>query len=254
MERKKQLTVALCSAAILAQGCLPVFQQYQGARIQAPGTFEITPNVATVSLRDEEDGEGESIHIQNQVGVQVAVGVTPRLDVRASYTRVMPTFSSLNYFALGPKLSLVPDRVAVFAPFDFGFGETGDFEIDVMMDDSEEDSEKVSPSDTWSFNPAVLFSHPINERLEIGASAAVRVPLNQMDEELTDEDEELDAALLLSDETLLGFNIGMDCLGSVPGSPWIWRLRPDAGILVNPGESGFGWSFGIGVSIEKRTQ
>ena len=100
--RRKQLTGFLGAAAFLAQGCLPVFQQYQGARVQAPGTFEITPNVATVSFRDE----GESIHLQNQVGAQVAVGVAPRLDVRASYTRVMPIYSSLNYFALGPKLAL----------------------------------------------------------------------------------------------------------------------------------------------------
>ena len=28
MERKKQLMGALCSAATLAQGCVPVFQQY----------------------------------------------------------------------------------------------------------------------------------------------------------------------------------------------------------------------------------
>ena len=215
--------------AIFSQSCLPVFQQYQGAETQAPGTFEITPNVATVSAYED----GESIHMQNQLGAQVAVGVAPQLDVRAAYTRVMPDFGGLNYFAFGPKISLVPARVAVFALLDFGFGELLDDTFDDTFDDASEstgdDDYTVSAGDTWSFNPTLLFTLPISERFEINPSTTVRIPLYE------------------DGETLLAFNLGLGLGWSADGP---WKLRPEFGVLVNPGESGAGLSFGVGLSFD----
>lgn len=191
---------------VFAQSCLPVFQRYQDARTQKPGTHEITPNVSVVSFT--EDGETE--HVQNQLGIQMAVGLTPRADLRAAYTRIeVVDIGGSNFIGFGPKFSVVPARFAIFAPVDFAFGE--DIEV----------------SDTWSFSPIFLFSSPINEDFEINPSTTVRIPLYE------------------DGETLLAFNLGMG-LGSATGP---WKLRPEFGVLVNPGESGFAWSFGLGLSF-----
>jgi hypothetical protein len=48
-------------------------------------------------------------------------------------------------------------------------------------------------------------------------------------------------------DTLLGFNIGV---GLGPADRRI-RVRPEFGILVDPGEEGVAWSFGAGVSFRR---
>ena len=134
----------------------------------------------------------------------MAVGLTSQADIRAAYTRVelAEDGGGSNYFSFGPKLSLAPDRFAVFAP--------------------------VEVSETWSFSPTFLITSPINEDFEINPSTMVHIPLS--------ED---------GGETLLAFNLGMG-IGSA-GRPW--KLRPEFSVLVNPGESGVAWSFGLGLSF-----
>ncbi len=209
MEHRQQfiLMSAVVWAAVFSQSCLPVFQQYQGARTLKPGTHEITPNVAAVSFTEG----GETEHIQNQLGLQAAFGLTPKVDLRAAYTRVelAEDGGGFNFIGFGPKFSLAPDRFAIFAPVDFAFGE--DLEV----------------SDTWSFSPTLLITSPISKGFEINPSARVRIPLYE------------------DGETLLAFNLGMG-IGSA-GSPV--KVRPELGLLVNPGESGVGWSLGLGLSF-----
>ena len=212
MKHRQQFIILMSAVlwvAVFSQSCLPVFQHYQDARTQKPGTHEITPNVAVVSFTEG----GETSHIQNQLGLQAAFGLTSKADLRAAYTRVAlaEDGGGFNFVGFGPKFSLIPDRFAVFAPVDFAFGED------------------LKVSDTWSFSPTFLITSRISEDFEINPSARVRIPLYE------------------DGETLLAFNLGMG-IGAA-GSPW--KLRPEFGVLVNPGESGTAWSFGLGLSFGK---
>lgn len=119
-----------------------------------------------------------------------------------------------NSFVFGPKFSVSPGQLAIFVPFDFWFGE---------------DVRKTS--ETWEFCPTLLLTSPIRENFEINPSASARIPLYE------------------DGETLLAFNLGMG-IGST-SSPFY--LRPSLGLIVNPGESGFGWSLGLGLSFRSDT-
>ena len=83
-----------------------MFQQYQGARTQKPGTQEITPNIATVSFTDD----GETERIQNQLGLQAAFGLTPKADLRAEFGLLVNPGESGFGWSLGLGLSFGIDK------------------------------------------------------------------------------------------------------------------------------------------------
>ena len=89
MEHRQQFIIFMSVVLwvmVFSQGCLPVFQRYQDARTQGPGTRAYTPTFATVS--SHEDGESE--HAQTQLGIQAAIGLSPRADLRLGYTYIQP--------------------------------------------------------------------------------------------------------------------------------------------------------------------
>lgn len=155
MEAKRSrrlLFLGLLGGAMAAVACVPVFSDFQSAKLAGPGRVEITPSASTVSVSGEDEG-----HVQDEYGVQVGTGVLDRLDLRARYVRV----EGINGVGFGPKIGLVKDRLALAVPVGFAFGED------------------VETGKTWTVHPTLLLTQPVVPRLEVNASVKGLIPLSK---------------------------------------------------------------------------
>ncbi|MGE5833271.1 MAG: hypothetical protein ACM4AI_02205 [Acidobacteriota bacterium] len=160
--------------------------------------------------------EGESDHVANNIGVHALYGVADRADVFVGYlrTQFVNDADGTNAMEFGPKLGIVRDRVAVALPVGLAFGGG------------------VETNETWHFYPTALFTVPAGGSVDINPAVRVLIP--------TCED----------CDVLVGVNLGAGI--RLAGNRAI--LRPEFGILMNPGETGVGWHFGFAVSIRSRTR
>ena len=195
-------------------GCAPVFSDLQSARLLDKGRVEVTPSASTVGFSNDDDEE--SGHLQDNVGVQVAVGLHEAVELRARYEHVMLAEDgpSVDVVGIGPKVRLVDDRLALYVPVGRGFGGGEDADL----------------SDSWQVHPTVLFTVPAHRNVEVNASAKYLIPLSGDG----------------GDDTL-AFNLGLG-LGQLDR----WAVRPEAGVLVNPGEGGHFYHFSLGVSFRPK--
>ena len=115
----------------------------------------------------------------------------------------------VNGIGFGPKVALVKDRLALALPVGFAFGP--DIEI----------------AKTWTVHPTLLLTQPVTGRLEVNASAKGLIPLS--------ED---------GGDTLVAFNVGVGI-----GDLERWAIRPEIGLLFDPGESGHFTQFGLGFTV-----
>jgi hypothetical protein len=184
--------------------CAPVFTD---ARLVGKGRTEITPHLSGAGFADL----GEAEHLVNNFGAQVLVGVHDRLDLGIGYVRAQAAGrdGGGNIVEFGPKLALVPDRVAFAVPVGFAFGDDGDV------------------ADSWHLIPTVLFTIPVDRRVDINPAFRVLIPTCD------------------SCDVLLGVNVGAGIRFADDRAV----LRPEFGILVNPGETGIIWQVGFGVSV-----
>ena len=189
----------LLAMAVLSAGCAPTFSEMQSARLAGPDRVEWTPGISSVGWHGEDESEPAQFH----VGLQMATGVSHRVDLRARYERIQARQSGgggVNIFGLGPKVGLVPDQLALNLPVGFAFGSG------------------VTTGRSLSFHPTLLGTHPLMDAVELNGSAKLLIPVGN-----------------LEDSDILGaMNIGL----GISSAPDRWILRPEAGILFNPGESG----------------
>lgn len=82
----------------------------------------------------------------------------------------------------------------------------------------------VIVSETFQFHPTARLTVPTGDHSELNLSGKVLIPFDQ------DQD------------NLLAFNLG---LGFGPDLD-DWVLRPEAGVLINPGEDGVFWHMSLG--------
>ena len=155
--------------------------------------------------------EGESEKVQDNIGVQLAYGAGERINLRFryEYISVDDLDVTAHVFGFGPKFSLTEDIIAFYVPIGFG---TGD---DIVTDD------------TWQLHPTLLVTTTHGGVLEFVSSIKYILTF------AGDQDD------------LLAFNIGLGL------SPDLSRyaIRPEGGLLINPGEDGFYWHFSVGLSI-----
>ncbi len=200
---------AVVSALILSlSGC--VTSDLQSARLVGPGKFEITPSYTMGSL----SGNGETERTTNQFGIQVATGLTPRIDLRLRYEYIdiaPEREEGFNILGFGPKFGLVEDRLAVHMPVGFAFGGN--------VDDS---------SESWMFRPTVLFTHTINDHAEITTAGKGVIWLTEDDI-----------------DPLLGANLGLGLSADLDR----WVVRPEFGFLKDPGEEGTLWHWSVGFTL-----
>lgn len=185
---------------------------FQDARMAPPGHVEVTPSFSGAGATSG----GHSEYLINAFAVQGQAGIHDRFSLGAAYGRFenRDFDGGINAFAFGPKFGVVKDRFAVSVPFSFLFGD------------------RVPISETWEVHPTALFTVPMSGRVDFNPSARLLVPL-------------CDGCGF--GDTLLGVNAGF---GLRTGSRL--TLRPEAGVLFNPGEGGVVWTFGFGVSVRNR--
>jgi hypothetical protein len=156
------------------------------------------------------DDEG-SEHVQNHAGLQVAAGLHDKVDLRVRYERVMvEDAEGINVLGFGPKIQLVKGWAALYVPIGFAFG--GDFDT----------------GKTWAVHPTLLLTGQVHPSVELNWAAKYLVPLHEE-----------------GGDNLLAFNVGLG-LGPRQGR---WAIRPEYGMLFNPGEDGHFNQFSVGVSI-----
>jgi hypothetical protein len=156
------------------------------------------------------DEEGSG-HVQDHAGVQVAAGMHDKIDLRVRYERVkVEDAPGINVLGFGPKIMIVRDHLAAYIPVGFAFG--GDIESE----------------HSWAVHPTLLLSGQVHPSVELNGSAKYLVPLH--------ED---------GGDNLLAFNVGLG-LGPRQGR---WAIRPEFGMLFNPGEEGHFKQFSVGFSL-----
>lgn len=201
-------TAAVSALVLWSSGC--VTSALQSARLVGPGNFEITPSYSMGSFT----GNGDTERTTNQFGIQVATGLTPRIDLRLryEYIDVAPEREEgFNILGFGPKFGVVEDRLAIYVPVGFAFGGN--------VDDS---------SDSWVFRPTVLFTHTINDHAEITTAGKGVIWLNADDT-----------------ENLIGAGLGLGLSSDLDR----WVVRPEAGFLRDPGEEGTLWHWSVGFTL-----
>ena len=199
---------------LLASACATPFSDLQSARLVSPGRFEVTPGYSSTSI----SADGETEKLQNHFGIQVATGLVSWVDWRLRYGYISPKDSGdpslqvgpVSVFGTGPKFGLLEDRLALYTPVGFAFG-----------DDHES-------SETWQAQPTLLFTHPFGSVAEITTSARGVIWLNSDDA-----------------ENLLGGNLGLGLSSDLDR----WVVRPEFGFLKEPGEEGTLWQWSVGFSI-----
>jgi hypothetical protein len=154
--------------------------------------------------------EGESEHVTNNFGVQALVGVHERVDLGVGYLRSQVVDEDVGVNILEFGPKFSLVRDRVAFALPIGF----------LF------GEDVDTADSWHFYPTALFTVPAGNWVDINPAVRVLIP--------TCDD----------CEVLLGFNLGA---GIKAGGRTL--LRPEFGVLVNPGEDGVVWHFGFAVSI-----
>ena len=206
----KQFVVLVASFLVccLLSGCASVFSDYQSAKMAGKGKVEITPSVTSVSRFVNKEND----HAHNNIGGELAVGIHNRIDVRFGYMYLdTEGDGGFNVVGFGPKISLSPDKVALYLPVGFGFNDS------------------LEPSETWELHPTLLFTGTISDVFEITPSVKAIFPLTNSD---------LDV--------LIAFNVGAG-IGDYDG---LFIFRPEIGVLTSPGDKGIFWAAGVGLTFK----
>jgi hypothetical protein len=202
--------IAIALIGLIIQSCAPVFSELQSARTVGKNKLEVTPSYSDVKMKDE----GKNYDVQSHLGVQLAYGLSPKVDLRFRYEYIWFKDNGfkdgIKVMGIGPKFSLSENKVAFAVPIGRAFGE--------------------GTEETWEIHPTFLFTIPaIKDKLDINISPKCLIPLNGGD-------------------VLVAINLGF----SISDNFNKWALRPEYGILFKPGESGyyhhlslgFSWTFG----------
>lgn len=156
--------------------------------------------------------DSKSEHVQNHLGFQAAYGLTDGIDFRARY----------EYIWLDAEGENISANILGFGP---KFSILQD-RIAGYLPLGFAFGEDIEETNTWQFHPTLLVTLPVEDVLEINPSFKVLLPF----------EEEM--------ETLVAVNLG---LGLRISKGLI--LRPEYGLLFNPGESGHYGQFSVGVTI-----
>jgi hypothetical protein len=154
--------------------------------------------------------EGDSDKAQNQFGLQAAFGISPSVDIRARYEYIwLPDSDGENISVIG----LGPK-----------FSLLKDH-ISLYVPVGRALGEGTT--ETWEMHPTFLFSLALKKDIvDLNLSPKVIIPFCE------------------ECETLFAINMGL----SISSDLNKWAIRPEFGLLYNPGETGHASQFSIGVS------
>ncbi|MDZ4716472.1 MAG: hypothetical protein SH819_13495 [Cytophagales bacterium] len=99
--------------------CAPLSSDLQSARLVGKKGIEITPGYSSVQFTEEKKQVAEKQPQESTgklIGLQVAYGLSDKVDIRVRAEHFEYRNFSTNVFSIGPKISLVKDRVALYLP------------------------------------------------------------------------------------------------------------------------------------------
>lgn len=197
---------------LLLPGCFPFQADQQGARLLAPGKAEITPSYSHVSFSNE----GETEHVQNQFGIRAGYGLSPKVELRGTIERASivevddeDDDAGLKVIGIGAKFGLVPNRLSLYVPVGFMTGDN------------------VDSGDTWTTVPTLLATLVESRTFELTPSLKAYLPLAGEDR-----------------EAFWGIHLGAGISSDLSK----WAVRPEIGVVKNPGDEGTVWGWTIGFS------
>lgn len=208
----KSLILFLLALLVIATySCAPVFSTLQSAKMAGKGNFEVAPHFTTTSSTSSTSSstsDGGTRHVQNHYGFQLGYGISDQFDViaRYEYLGIANAGGNANIFGIGPKASLLKDRIAAYLPVGFAFG--GD----------------VNGIEDFEVQPTVLFTLPVGKYIEINPSVKG----------------------IIGDDFYMAANLGLGLSSDFDK----WAIRPEYGMLFNPGEEGHVGQFSIGLSFK----
>jgi hypothetical protein len=183
-----------------------IYGEYQSARVLGKGRVEATGYYTSATI----NYNGDSQRIFNFLGLQTGIGLGERFDLRIRYDRLYYVDSEIgegsNLVSLAPKYSLLKDKISAILPIFLMFSEYG--------------------SGNWQLQPALLFSLPMSEKVELTFTPKYFISI----------DDEYEGGIISLN---LGLAIGK--LGE-------WAIRPETGLMFKPGEEGSFWNYGLGAS------
>lgn len=214
MSHVRRAGAIVIAAVILALplGCVPYVADHQSARLLPEGALEVTPSFSHVSF----SSEGEREHVQTHFGARIAYGLNSQVELRGIFEHVAieddggSESSGTNILGFGPKIGLVPDRVALYVP------------LGIVVGGGVESGESVT------MLPTLLVNLVTTSTFELTPSVKAFVPLSGEDRDL-----------------LLGFHLGAGLSSDLSR----WAIRPEFGVVKNPGEEGTTWGGSLGLSL-----
>lgn len=151
--------------------------------------------------------EGESDAINNNYGVRLGFGFNDIFNLKLRYERLAPTSEDASGV----------NYIDIAPKFQIVKGKiAGTLPLGLYFDG--DDSEFV-------LSPKFIFTYPANDKFEV--SLATKADIFPGD----------------VDNVYLGFNLGLGISSDLNR----WAIRPEAGLMIDPGESGAYWAFGVGI-------
>lgn len=195
---------------MLFTSCAPTFSDLQSARTVGKNHIEATPLYSVSDYHEDK----ASYKMQNHIGIQTAYGITSRLDLRARYEYISQRDVTSPYhysvIGFGPKFSLLENKIAFSLPIGCAFGN----EIQT----------------NWQAHPTLLFTLPVTTaKMEIELTLAPKYMIT-----FTEDSEDYFA---VNANAAFSTNLNR------------WAIRPEFGVLVNPGDPGFITHFSIALSV-----
>ena len=125
-------TAILLFATLFLSRCVA---PYESARMLPKGTSEVKAGYTQTRFYDGADAG----KLDDGWGVGFGYGLTDRFNLKVRYERFYSDEGRGNYLGAGPKLAIIPNRIAAALPFSLFFGEQ---------------------SQTWAVSPMLLFTLP----------------------------------------------------------------------------------------------
>lgn len=192
------------------KSCAPVFSDLQSARLVGDGNLEFTPSYSSVSFGND----GESSSVQDHFGIQGGYGISEKVDLRAriEYINVNNADSGgdINVTVIGIGPKFQLIEDRMAAYIPIGAGF----------------GPNIETSQSWQMQPTLLFTFPITETIEFNPSAKYLIQFAE------------------DTENLVAFNFGLGI-----GEYGRFVIRPEFGLLYNPGEDGHYSHASIGISL-----
>ena len=217
----KRSLLLLAPFLLTLAACAAPFSELQSARLAGRGRLELTAAYSHVDAA----ADGETAKLQDVYALHAATGLTDKIDLRVRFDHIRAADDggaavTASVIGVGPKIALVRDRLAIYAPIGFAF------------------AGEIENSETWQLHPSVIWSLPISQSFELNSSLKALVPITGDDDGVSEN----------SKDILAAFNVGLAYSRDMSR----WVLRPEVGFLKNPGENGVVRHFSLGFTYYLR--